>query len=119
MTHFCAMLAGGLLIHVLAHKAGISLNRDGLSATLQAARAATRLEDVPVDTDCGPHCAAFSLFTPHLPVVVFDAQGYALAYDAAMLWPLVRCAAAIDTNSEQRVCCDAASVGERWQAKSP
>lgn len=65
---------------------------------------------MPVDRDCGEHCAAFSLLTPELPLVVFGGEkmstGIGLIYEAnAEVWSTVQCTSVIDSNSANRACC--------------
>jgi len=70
---------------------------------------ATTVYDLPPNTDCGERCYGTSLLTPDLPVSVFSTQSYrlggAMVHDAAVLWKHVQCAAVVDSQTANRVCC--------------
>ena len=69
-------------------------------------RSAQTLDQVPVDTDCGAWCAAFSFLHAQLPVAVYDPSGSGLLFDAHDdLWRFVQCLAPTDSNAASRSCC--------------
>ena len=87
----------GLLIHSL----------QGNSDWPNRLAAATTLDDVGFDTDCGAHCVALSLLHPQLPVQAYCPRCITLVFRAgADLWRrYVQCAAVTDSNSGNRACC--------------
>jgi hypothetical protein len=92
-----AFRTNGLLVKSVSNAGG---------AWHDAALGAVDLSDVPVDTDCGRWCAAYSLLTPQLPIALFDVKNaYVLVHDAGPLFPRAQCAAVVDANTLDRSCC--------------
>jgi hypothetical protein len=57
-----------LLVHL------VDVSKDWFKRALMA----DSLAQMVAEPDCGPHCSAFSLLTPELPLVVYSAHDYYL-----------------------------------------
>lgn len=85
---------------------GLLLHRFGWTDWESRTLAAETIQEVPVDTDCGTHCSAFSYIHPRLPVEHFTGFGPATIHVADPdLWSHVQCAAVTDSDSANRACC--------------
>ena len=96
----------GLLATVVPH----SMNSVRYSPWGRDAWKASKLDSFPIRNDCGEHCAAFSLLTPQLPVLLFGGDktsvSLALVFEAnAEVWEHVQCLAVTDSNTANRACC--------------